>query len=118
MGTRDEGCTPGYWIQPQHFDSWAPTGFAPTDDFDTVFGRDAFTPDITLEEALSLGGVGLDALARQAVAALLNAAHPDVAYPLTTAEVISMFQAAFDSGNYEDTKDEFDRLNNSFCPLN
>ena len=31
-----EGCTPGFWKQDQHFDSWV--GFAPTDSFETVFG--------------------------------------------------------------------------------
>ena len=33
-----EGCTPGFWKQEQHFDSWV--GFAPTDSFDAVFGVD------------------------------------------------------------------------------
>ena len=33
-----EGCTPGFWKQDQHFDSWV--GFAPTDSFETVFGVD------------------------------------------------------------------------------
>jgi hypothetical protein len=116
LGLR-QGCTPGFWRQDQHFDDWVPTGFAPTDDFDTVFGRDAFSPDITLGEAVMLMGGGLEALARAAVAALLNSAHPDIAYPLTTAEVISMFQAAFDSGDYEPTALDFDELNNLGCPL-
>lgn len=116
MGIR-QGCTPGFWRQDQHFDDWVPTGFNPTDDFDTVFGRDAFDPDITLEEAVSLGGGGLAALARAAVAALLNAAHPNIVYPLTVAQVISMFQDAFDSGDFEPTALEFDELNNLGCPL-
>lgn len=33
-----EGCTPGYWKVCQHLDSWGPTGFKPTDTFNTVFG--------------------------------------------------------------------------------
>lgn len=33
-----EGCTPGYWKVCQHLDSWGPTGFTPTDTFNTVFG--------------------------------------------------------------------------------
>ena len=32
------GCTPGYWMQCQHLDSWAATGFKPNDKFNTVFG--------------------------------------------------------------------------------
>jgi len=117
MGVRFEGCTPGFWRQPQHFDNWVPTGFSPDDDFDTIFGRNAFDPDITLLQALTLEGGGLEALARQAVAALLNAAHPDVNYPFTEVQVISLFQAAFDSNNFEPTKDQFDAANNQGCPL-
>lgn len=112
-----QGCTPGFWRQEQHFDEWVPTGFAPTDSFNTVFGRIVFTPDITLEEALQLGGGGINALARAAVAALLNATHPDVNYPLTAGEVIGMFQEAFDSGDFEETAEELDALNNAGCPL-
>lgn len=33
-----EGCTPGYWKVCQHLDSWAATGFKPTDTFNSVFG--------------------------------------------------------------------------------
>ncbi len=33
-----EGCTPGYWKQTQHFDSWV--GFQPSQFFDAVFGVD------------------------------------------------------------------------------
>lgn len=117
MGIRFQGCTPGFWKQPQHFDSWIPTGFSPSNDFDTIFGRDAFNPDITLLQALNLGGGGLNALARQAVAAILNAAHPNINYPFTVSQIISMFQSAFDSGNYEPTKDQFDDANNQGCPL-
>src|SRR5512134_3139651 len=33
-----EGCTPGYWMVCNHLDSWGPTGFHPTDTFNSVFG--------------------------------------------------------------------------------
>ena len=86
-----EGCTPGYWRN--HLDSWPPTGLAPGDDFDTTFGVDFFNPDITLEQAVNLGGGGIKKVARHGTAALLNALHPDVNYPLTAAEVIALVQA-------------------------
>jgi hypothetical protein len=74
---------------------------------------------LTFSQALSLGGGGLNALLRQAVAALLNASSPDVDYPLTAAEVIAMTNAAIASGDYESTKDLFDEANNAgaagFC---
>jgi hypothetical protein len=73
---------------------------------------------VTLLEALGLNGGGLDALMRHAVAALLSAASPDVAYPLTTAQVIAAYNAAYASGDYETQKNIFDRYNNLGCPLN
>lgn len=87
----DEGCTPGYW--KNHLEDWPPTGFDPGDDFDTVFGVDLFSPDITLEQAVNAKGGGVNKLARHGTAALLNAAHPDVDYPLTVADVIALVQA-------------------------
>jgi hypothetical protein len=71
-----------------------------------------------LLEVLSTGGGGLEALGRHAVAALLNSAPGGPAYPLTTAQVIAAFNAAFASGVYEAQKDIFDRNNNLGCPLN
>ena len=113
-----EGCTPGYWKQEHHFDSWV--GFDPDDSFEDVFGRDV-PGDPTLVEALRQGGGGLTALMRHAVAALLNASSPDVdpvpAFD-TTAEVIAAFQAAFDSGDYSTTKNLFETSNEAGCPLN
>ncbi len=101
----DEGCTPGYW--KNHLLDWVV--YAPDDDFDTVFGVNYFTPDITLEEALNLGGGGVYRLARHGTAALLNAANNDVNYPLTEAQVIAAVQAG-DS----DLLAEYNELG---CPL-
>lgn len=103
----EEGCTPGYWRN--HFEDWPPTGYSPDDDFDTVFGVDYFDPDITLGQAIKLGGGGVKKLARHGTAALLSAAHPDVAYPYTVAEVIAFVQ----SGDV----DLLDVANNLGCPI-
>ena len=108
-----QGCSPGYWRQDQHYDDWVV--YSPDDSASAVLGRDV--GDITLGEAVALGGGGLRALLRQTVAALLNASNPDVGYAYTTGEVISMFQAAYDSEIYEATKDAFDAANNAGCPL-
>jgi hypothetical protein len=72
---------------------------------------------MTLLQVLNLGGGGLNALGRAAVAALLSAASPDVDYDLTVAQVISAFNTAYASGVYEPTKDRLDALNNQGCPL-
>ena len=111
---RVNGCTPGYWKQQQHFDSWV--GYAPGDSFESVFVRDV--PDSpSLLDALNLGGGGLKALMRHTTAALLNASNPDVVYPYSVSQVIALFQQAYDSGEYEDTKDTFAGLNEIGCPL-
>jgi hypothetical protein len=55
------------------------------------------------------------------VAALLNAAHPDIDYPLTTAQVIADVNAALASGNRKTMltlAKSLDALNNEFCVLN
>ncbi len=112
-GNGTEGCTPGYWKQEHHFDSWV--GYNPTDNFDTVF---MVTYGGTLAEAADAKGGQENALARHAVAALLNAANADVDYLYSTQDVINMVQAAFASGDYEDTKDLFEAQNEMGCPLN
>lgn len=84
-----EGCTPGFW--KNHLELWV--GVSPSDDFDTTFGVDLFDPDITLEQAVNAHGGGVNKLARHGTAALVSALHPDVAYPLTVAEVIAAVQA-------------------------
>lgn len=109
-----EGCTPGYWRQEQHYDSWV--GYSPTQLFDDVFDN-AF-PGKTLGEVVALGGGGLNALGRGTVAALLNAASPDVDYEFTTAQVIAKFNAAFASGIYGPLYDEFTLENERGCPIN
>jgi len=103
------GLTPGFW--KNHLLAWE--GYAPGDDFDTVFGVDAFDPDRTFLEALKAGGGGLNALGRHAVAALLNAAHPLIDYPYTIPEIIAAVQAALSpGGDVEGTKDDLDDFNN------
>lgn len=112
------GCTPGYWKQQHHFANW-PALYNPTDKFEAIFQRDV-PGNPTLAEALRLNGGGLNALMRHSVAALLNSAHPafnpDPMFD-TPNEVINAFRAAFDSGNYEDTKNLMEASNEIGCPL-
>lgn len=113
-----DGCTPGYW--KNHLSEWANTEYSPTDDFDTVFGVDAFDPDITLEDAVSSPGSLYKNLHFHAVAAILNASSDSVNYGLTTAEIIAHVQAAFASGDpdqWEAAKDLLAGLNEIGCPL-
>lgn len=114
LGQQGEGCTPGYWKQDQHFGNWT-APYTPSTLFGSVFSN-AF-PGKTLLQVLWLQGGGLNALGRHAVAALLDAASPAVDYDLSVAQVISMFNAAYASGNYEATKNIFATFNEQGCPL-
>lgn len=112
-----EGCTPGYWKQPHHFDSW--TGYSPGDSFDTVFGGAPVDYNKTLLEALEQGGGQEKALGRHAVAALLNASSPDVSYEYTASEVIDLVRDAWSGAeDIEYVKDLFEAENEAGCPLN
>ena len=113
----DQGCTPGYWKQEHHFDSWT-APYAPTTPFSTVF-EDAF-PGQTLVEVMKNGGGGLNALGRHTVAALLNAASSGVNYGQSTAGVISTFNAVHpgSKSDYNSVKDDFAYDNERGCPLN
>lgn len=111
-----EGCTPGYWKQPHHFDSWT-APYTPGTMFSDVF-EDAF-PGKTLLEVLSKGGGGLKALGRHTVAALLNAASADVGYDLSVSEVINMFNSVYpgSKASYNGVKDILEGFNELGCPL-
>lgn len=108
------GCTPGFWKQPAHSDSWI--DHSPSDSYDAAFGVTSSFGG-TLQEALERGGGGEAALGRHAVAALLNAANPDVDYLYNVAEVMAIVQAAYNSGEFEDAKDTFELQNELGCGL-
>ena len=59
----------------------------------------------------------MNALARHAVAALLNASNPDVASDFTTAQVIALVQDAVASGDFETAKNLLAAANEQGCPL-
>jgi protocatechuate 3,4-dioxygenase beta subunit len=108
------GCSHGFW--KNHLEEWT-APYSPSTPFDEVF-EDAF-PGRTLLEVLKQGGGGLNALGREAVAALLNAASPGVSYPLPDSEVIERFNAVYPGSKqeYNQLKDELEADNNLGCPL-
>lgn len=113
--TGDQGCTPGYWKQPHHADSW-PIG---NGDFDDAFGLGGNpTGNTTLLAALGANGGGVNALKRHAAAALLNAYSSGVSYGLTVDQVKGIVQQAFASGSYEGAKNTLESYNERVCPLN
>jgi hypothetical protein len=73
------GCSPGFW--KNHLELWGAAGHSIGEDFDTVFSTAYFEPNVTLLEAINLGGGFPNDLARHGTAALLSASHPGVHYP-------------------------------------
>ena len=68
----------------------------------------------------SYSSEGKDDMVREAVAALLNAAHHDVDYPYSERDVISLTQEAMSGGDYSEILHEFKTYNNlqasNICP--
>jgi hypothetical protein len=116
--TGNEGCTPGYWKQTQHFDSY-PAGITPSTTFTSIFGVGG---TLTFLQALGLNGGDTNALWRHGAAAYLNAASDDVDYAYTTAQVIDIVQGDGDFAglSVEARKNLLDAANNGVggCPLN
>ena len=131
VGITGQGCTPGYW--KNHTDSWPPTGYSPTQKIKTVFppvltGYPASLGNATLWDALAFDGWdpnpvagGAEILLRAGVAALLNASHPTVAFPLTEGGLITQVNTALASANRDtllSNAAQLDAYNNIGCPLN
>ena len=127
----NEGCTPGYWKQAQHFDSWEE--YTPATTLGSVFTLPAYASSLsndTFLQALNYGGgstllAKAKLLLRQAVAAFLNAASEDVGYPYrrfsSPGMMLSTVNSALASGDATtilNLKDDYDAKNNLGCPLN
>jgi hypothetical protein len=128
-----QGCTPGYWKQDQHFDSWrvyVPTGASATL-LKSLFNLNGFTnldgnatANDTLLDALNYqGGDDLrgaaQILLRAAAASVLNA--QSVNYPKTLAQIQSAVNSALASSDRStmlELASILDVLNNAPCPLN
>ena len=129
--TSGQGCTPGYWKQSQHFDSW-PSTVHTGDKLSLYFATGGVTVNgklvgnYTMLEGLKMkGGSGIagaaEILTRAAVAAYLNSALNSLSYPFSNASVVSMVNTAFSSGNRDLmilTAAKLDKANNGGCPLN
>ena len=136
----NDGCSHGYWKNAKDA-AWTGAGYSRTQTFSNVFGvtngRGVITiGTTTLQNALELGGGGYDNLARQGVAALLNASRGF--YPYTPDEIKTAVRNMFNigtavlpkvivngttymGGTYTDAgtlASYLDTLNNLGCPLN
>lgn len=132
----EDGCTPGYWKQEQHWGSWAvPLDTKYGDVFEACWDADANSgagdyayyelqkPEsgnlcsLTLLDGLSLRGGGVNAMARHAAAAYLNAASPDVEYYWTAGEIEDLVNEALTVGGIEDVHGQLADMNERYCPL-
>ena len=121
------GCTPGYWKQSHHFDSW-PMMYTQGTTLEAIFNvPDSFGLDNrSLLDALQGGGGptladAASILLRAATAALLNSGQSSYSYPVTTASLITQVNAALASGNRNTMLTlaaTLDGYNNAGCPLN
>ncbi len=111
--------------EKNHESAWASTGYVPSQTVGSVFGGAGKLASSTLLEALKFKGGSTiteakQILLRQAVAALLNAAHPDVDYPRTSTQLISAVNAALasdDRSTILELASALDADNNLGCPL-
>ena len=121
-----EGCSVGFW-RP-NVDAWEPTNKDPDETifetFEVPEGDIPFTPtDATLIDGLQVGAANpitpeWRGFVRQAIAAILNAQHPEVNYPLTPEEVKSRFQSVIENLDLRDAvESELDAFNDLDCPL-
>jgi hypothetical protein len=102
-------------------------GFSPAQPVSSVFIVPApcsALGDATLLQALDFGGKGQCGkqmnLLRAAVAALLNSTNPNVAYPLSTQQIIDAVNAALATSSTQDDRalaNQLDTLNNLGAPL-
>ena len=103
-----EGHTPGFWktnVDTKDAIAWPRDSdgrlvFDPNQLASTLFtGLPAQFASLTLTQGLDVNGGGIAALLRHAIAAVLNATHPEIAYPLSVREIIERVNAALASGN-------------------
>jgi hypothetical protein len=120
--TGTEGCSLGYWKNhPGCWECYGPdTPFSEVFDMEISVGKGKKAADgPTLMEALNGNGGGVTALARQAVAALLNACDPDIDYPLPEAEIINGVHYLLtegSAGEISEAAEYLDYFNNLGCP--
>ncbi|RLF42765.1 MAG: hypothetical protein DRN29_11020 [Thermoplasmata archaeon] len=118
------GCSPGSW--KKHTCKWV--GYSPDDTIEDVFDLPPELSEIaskTLLQALEFGGGSTliekaKILLQQAVAAVLNAAHPNINYPLSENDVIDEVNATLATLNTTailNLKDILDAYNNLGCSL-
>ncbi len=109
----DQGCTPGYWKQDQHFDSY-PAGITPDTQLDVLLGFELPGYEtLTVLQALNLQGSLVNKLISHGTAGLLNDAHVDVNYQMSTTTTIRNIADGLDPVLSTTLYDPFDPNDNN-----
>ncbi len=109
------GCTSNYYGNPLHFGQWR--SYGPDDAYGLVFGVDVDGSLVDMIRAPLDPSNAWAALGREAVTALLNAAHPDVPYPYTEAEIIAQVRNAYQMNEPTLARGVLKQMNQRACPL-
>jgi len=128
-----EGCSPGFWktdASKRGEATWDDTVFGPDELWEDIFNpvelrvKSGNADSPTLEEALNAKGGKINALAREAVAAILNDSHPEIDYPLDLDVIQDLVNAAVSDGSniaIENAREALFPLNHFgetvICPL-
>jgi hypothetical protein len=107
-GCELNGCTLGYW--KNHTQAW--NCYSTCTLYKDVFSASTLDANLTLQQALNLGGGGCNNLARQSVAALLNICEGLPYGVRTTDELIALVNAAFTNGTCGALGAQLDAFNN------
>jgi len=107
--TCDESCIGLHWKENE--EDWCETPFVPEDGvcgpestatlfleaflITDTFAFPGFDPDMTLNEALHVGGGTFNRMLSRGTAALLNASHSEIGFPYTPTEIRQVMQDAF-----------------------
>ena len=103
------GCTLGYW--KNHTLAW--DCYTTCTLYNSVFTGSTLDPNLTLLQALNLGGGSCNNLARQSVAALLNICDGTLDFSVATeAELVALVNAAFANGTCGAAGSLLDGFNN------
>jgi hypothetical protein len=113
-----QGCSPGYF--KNHTST--PAGFDRSLTLDSVLTTNVFPGTLTVGDALSLKGGGVNALARHAAAAVLNASALPGTYSYTLAQLRAIFDQ-IEAGTLtieaaSDLLASKEDVNGILCPLN
>jgi len=105
-----EGCTVEFWRLEANLQHWS-------EDYPPDRPGGTYFPGHTYHDVLWLDGDGLNALGRETVASILNAAHPDIDFGLRPSQVIGAFNEAAAEEDYDGLRSLLQAMNHRTCPL-